>query len=161
MNCTKLNFGKHNGKTLTQVVFQDPDWFFWSMDNGVFEKRRQYWDQADEVYTKTCNIRIPDEGEGHGSKEIRISLYPPTGRFYFFDVINKGEPLYDHECSTRLLDRIDLSFPRQICEYDKEGCRLMIKSLKLWVFGDQNIVFRKSLVESFFNEDDNFVESWF
>lgn len=159
MKWTKLNFGKHNGKTLPQVVFQDPDWFFWSMDNGVFDRRHSYREQAEEVYTKACNIRIPDGGEG--CKEVRISLYPPTGRFYFFDVINKGEPLHDHEWPTRLLDRIDLSFPRQICEYDKEGCRLMIKSLKLWVFGGQNIVFRKSLVESLFSDDDNFVESQF
>ncbi len=159
MKWTKLNFGKHEGKTLPQVVFQDPDWFLWAMENGVFDKRYQYRDQADEIYYKARNIRIPDNDDD--SKLIQVFLYPPTKRFYRFDVVPSTAPPHDGDSAGFQADRIDLSFPRQICDYDKEGCRLMIKSLKYWVFGDRNIVFSKSLVESFFNDEDNFVESDF
>jgi len=32
-----LPFGKHKGKTLPQIVFTDPDWFFWAMEENVFK----------------------------------------------------------------------------------------------------------------------------
>jgi len=30
MAWSTLPFGKHKGKTLPQIVFADPDWFFWA-----------------------------------------------------------------------------------------------------------------------------------
>ena len=39
MAWTELNFGKHAGKSLPQILFADPDWFFWAVDNNVFANR--------------------------------------------------------------------------------------------------------------------------
>jgi DNA-binding transcriptional ArsR family regulator len=34
-----ITFGKrHNGKYLTKVVLDDPDWFFWAMDEDAFDR---------------------------------------------------------------------------------------------------------------------------
>jgi hypothetical protein len=37
MAWSTLNFGKHAGKTLPQIVFADPDWFFWAIETNVFK----------------------------------------------------------------------------------------------------------------------------
>ena len=37
MNWTPLNFGKYEGKTLPQVMFKDPDWFFNGYEKGYFK----------------------------------------------------------------------------------------------------------------------------
>jgi hypothetical protein len=33
-----LNFGKHKGKSLPEILLHDPDWFFWAMENHVLKK---------------------------------------------------------------------------------------------------------------------------
>ena len=37
MNWATVNFGKHAGKTLPQIIFDDPDWFFWAYENNAFK----------------------------------------------------------------------------------------------------------------------------
>jgi hypothetical protein len=34
-----LTFGKYKGKSLPEVILQDPDWFFRAIENHVLEKR--------------------------------------------------------------------------------------------------------------------------
>lgn len=44
---SKLSFGKHSEKTLPQVLFRDPDWFFWAWEEGVFENRPEVYAEAE------------------------------------------------------------------------------------------------------------------
>ncbi len=39
MPWTELPFGKHKGKTLPQVVFSDPDWFYWAVEKNIFKSK--------------------------------------------------------------------------------------------------------------------------
>lgn len=48
MNWTKINFGKHKGKTLPKAIFDDPDWFFFAYENGYFKNGLAY--EAFELY---------------------------------------------------------------------------------------------------------------
>ncbi len=59
MAWTPLNFGKYKGKSLPQVLFADPDWFFWAVENAVFENRPGLKTEADDLNRKARNIRIP------------------------------------------------------------------------------------------------------
>jgi hypothetical protein len=57
---SKLEFGKHDGKTLPQVVLSDPDWFFWAIDNGVFDHiPPALRAEAKHVLRKATRIKIP------------------------------------------------------------------------------------------------------
>jgi hypothetical protein len=38
MYWTKLNFGKHKGLTLPQVILKDADWFFYAYENSYGTK---------------------------------------------------------------------------------------------------------------------------
>ena len=49
MNWTIVNFGKYKGKTLPQIMFIDPDWFFYLMEQNAFEKHGPLVDEARDV----------------------------------------------------------------------------------------------------------------
>lgn len=35
-----VNFGpKFKGKTLPQIIFDDPDWFFWGIEKDIFSNK--------------------------------------------------------------------------------------------------------------------------
>src|SRR5450759_2541978 len=46
-----INFGTHKGKTLPQVLFSDPVWFFWAIEEGVFQNRGTLRGQAADLNT--------------------------------------------------------------------------------------------------------------
>ena len=54
-----LKFGKYKGKSLPQVVFTDPDWFFWAYKRSVFRNKGRLEPESDEINKKACSIRIP------------------------------------------------------------------------------------------------------
>jgi hypothetical protein len=67
---SKLEFGKHDGKTLPQVVLSDPDWFFWAIDNGVLDHTPPALRaEAKDVLRKATRIKIakPDPKTGRSS----------------------------------------------------------------------------------------------
>src|SRR5438876_986407 len=57
MAWTELKFGKHKGKTLPQVLFSDPDWFFWASEQQTFRGAQRR--EADLIYVRATHIRIP------------------------------------------------------------------------------------------------------
>jgi hypothetical protein len=64
MHWSSIGARKHSGKTLPQILFQDPDYFFWAVEVGYLEQQGQtMWDEACDLYLKAKNIRIPQEGK--------------------------------------------------------------------------------------------------
>jgi hypothetical protein len=37
MNWTALKDGKYIEKTLSQIIFSDPNWFFWTVEKDILE----------------------------------------------------------------------------------------------------------------------------
>src|ERR1035441_8332654 len=57
MYWTELMFGKHYGKTLPQLAFTDPDYLFWALAEGVFN-RYGLRGEARLVCQRATHIRI-------------------------------------------------------------------------------------------------------
>lgn len=77
MNWTTINFGKHKGKTLPKVIFDDPDWFFWAYGNKVLKGALAY--EAQVVYRRARSIRVPQK---NGQKMlVEYVIDKPTGKF--------------------------------------------------------------------------------
>jgi hypothetical protein len=151
---TPLNFGKHNGKTLPQVVFADPDWFFWAHEKGVFENRGRLRREANEIYQRATSIKVPQEDD----EEKWVAEYGMhKGRFCNVEVVPKSRERHHGSTTTFRRTVFDLSFPRQISSYDKGGCRLLVRSLKFYLFGDEHCRLTKQRCEEFFDDDSNFV----
>ncbi|MCX6929227.1 MAG: hypothetical protein NT154_39315 [Verrucomicrobia bacterium] len=154
MNWTELMFGKHAGKTLPQVVFADPDWFFWAYECGALE-RHGMQDEAEAVYSRATRIRIPqDDGQ---SLVAEYALCHKDGRFANVELVLESRPLHQGSSPTMRLPVFDLSVPRRFCAYDKSGCRALVDALKVYLFGDPDYRLTKQHCARFFENDANFV----
>ena len=153
MDWTILSFGKHKGKILPQILFQDPDWFFWAYRTDAFESRG-LGQEAAGIYKKACAIKIPQKGS-----EKLVAEYcfePKTGKFADLELVPSSRPC--HIGSSRCIrkDVINLKVPIAAKKYDKLGCKLLVSSLKHYLFGDRRYTMTKKRCEEFYDDDSNF-----
>jgi hypothetical protein len=149
---TPLWFGKHKGKTLPQILFSDPNWFFWATEEKVFDDKGVITDEARELDRKARNIRIPsDEGE---DMVVEYYIHKPTGKFQ--DMRRAPRNREDRNYTIRR-NVIDLSIPRKISPYDKQGCKSLVSDLKFCFFDDSRYRMTKARCEAFFDNDNNFM----
>jgi len=151
---TPLGFGKYEGKTLPQVLFKDPDWFFWTYKKGVFNKYPSHRYQADIIFAKARSIRILQ----HGPEPLvaEYDSYPQDKSFSGFDIVPKSQPHHKGSTKTFRLDHIDMSIPIQQKNYDKLGYRLFLNSMKFHLFDSESISMTKKRCEDFFTDPNNF-----
>lgn len=155
MKWTKLDFGRHKGKTLPQVMFADPDWFFWAYSEKVFDKKSSaIKKESEEIYKKSRNIKIPHNS--NNDKEIEYILNYPDFIFANFQIVDKSKPMHEGSSPTIRSNHIDMAFPREQKRYDKKGCKLFINSLKPIFFDNSVKVFNKKRCEDFFDNQNNF-----
>ena len=53
-----LEIGKHAGRSLPQILFPDPDYFFWAVEKKIFQGRLASRGRA-EIGWKAHHIKIP------------------------------------------------------------------------------------------------------
>jgi hypothetical protein len=70
-----MPFGKYQALTLPQVLFVDPDYFFW-LRGGVLKGRLAI--EAENLAQKACRIRIPREPSEAFAVEY---AFEPEGQF--------------------------------------------------------------------------------
>ena len=154
MAWSTINFVKHEGKTLPQVLFSDPDWFFWAMKNDVFKNKGALETEAAVICHRATRIRIPNNNNGH--LKVEYVIHRPTGKFSHFDVVPATQPQHDGSSPTFCASHIDMSVPTGLAPYDKTGCANLIKSLKAVVFPGKSRL-TKSAYEKFFDDPTNFI----
>jgi len=154
MTWSILWFGKHKGKSLPQVIFSDPDWFFWAMEKNIFKDKGKILQEANEINLKSKRIRIPQKGPEKLVAEYAI--HPPTKKFADMEILPASRPKHVGSTPTFRSDYIDMSIPREIAPYDKFGCKLLISNIKYYLFGSKNYKMTKERSEAFFNDDSNF-----
>jgi hypothetical protein len=153
MNWTPLNFGEYKGKTLPQVMFKDPDWFFWGFEKGAFSGSLKK--EAQTIYARATSIRIPDKD---GRKMLaHYIIHRPDGSFGTIALVEDLGSKFTYPSIMIVKNVIDMRFPRSLKNYDKLGYKNLIIKIKAIVFGDSNVWMTKKKCEAFFNNDDNFV----
>ncbi|GAB3748915.1 hypothetical protein [Lysobacter olei] len=89
---TSLDFGKHEGLTLPEALFKDPDWFFWMMkEPDPFKNCRALRVQAQDLLRKATSIRIPGDGEEE-ELEIEHMVHFPSRKYGGFLVVPASKP---------------------------------------------------------------------
>lgn len=154
MNWSRLTFGKHKGKTLPQVMFKDPDWFFYAYKMGYFKDKGQIEIEAKNILHKSINVRIPDKK--NKPQAVIVIIHKPTGtygRMVSIDKEKADKMVYPPDF---VFDRINMAFPFTLKQYDKFSYRLLIIDIKNIVFGGK-IKMTKKRCEDFFSDDDNFM----
>ncbi|HMI82576.1 MAG TPA: hypothetical protein VK550_00715 [Polyangiaceae bacterium] len=146
---TRLDFGRHFGKTLPQVIFSDPGWVFWACANGCFESRRLL-EEAEQVDYRARHVRVSGNDTG------RMVLYTTdAGKFAGITLVL---PTIVAECGSAafLCNHFDLSFPSRLAKYDKLGEKLMIRGLKECLFHNPTLKMSEARATAFFDDDSNF-----
>ncbi|WP_432357041.1 hypothetical protein [Sporosarcina sp. UB5] len=150
MKWTVLGFGKHEGKTLPQVIFTDPDWFYWAYENDIL-KGKIPQSELQDVYKKSRNIKIPLKE--HHAEFVFDGI---RGNFVDLKLVPIDRPRHVGSSKTLRLDRIDMALTRYAKEYDKLGYNLLIPILKEILFGNSKVRITKKRAENFFGNSINF-----
>lgn len=149
-----LDFGKHEGKSLPQVLFSDPDWFFWAYRQEVFKSRPAFRSQAEDLYKKATHIKVRQSGSEKMVAEHFI--HHPTMKYSHFSVVPASRSHHEGSSPTFREDVIDMSAPRRFAKYDKIGCKSLVSSLKHHYFGSKSTRMTKDKCETFFGTPGNF-----
>ena len=148
---SKLYFGKHAGRSLPQILFSDPDYFFWSIEKKIFKGCLAM--EADKLTRMVRHIRIPKPDPENWCVEY---LFTPENKFSRFQIIPTNRGPHMGSGITRRTIRIDMSVIRQACQYDKGGYKRFLKTLKYYLFGNSSTRMTAATCEEFFDDDDNF-----
>ena len=147
---SELRFGRHQGKSLPQLVFADCDWFWWAWEQNLY--RGDLGRQSDDVAQRAANIRLPQIGT-----EVMVAEYVPNevGLFASLEVVPKEQEVHPR---AQRSDRIDLRMPRAMARgKDRLGGDLIIDHAKHILFGDAGYRMTRARCEAFFDDDRNFV----
>ena len=143
---TAVPFGKHQGKTLSQIVIDDPVWFFWILPRLY----GQFKIEADELARKASRIKIPRKNPRKWLVEFR---FVHGKGFCGFDIV-RADSFMDPKRSIRL-PYLDLSLVRSHKAYDKKGYKNLILDFRKVYFDGRNLT--KKRCEVFFGSADNFL----
>ena len=152
MQWTVVNFGKHKGLTLPQILFKDADWFFYAYEQGYFKS--PYTREARVLYRRARSIRVP---ERNGQKMFvryitHQSKRTGTVKFGTMELIADGPGLERLNVS----QRIDFYTPRSYAQYDKTGYKNFVSALKAILPDKLPRRMNQQACEDFFAGDDNF-----
>ena len=146
-----VDFGKFKGKGLSvpQIVFKDPDWFFWATENNAFKGRQAI--EAKDIAAKVRRIKInkPEPSDW------KIEYLFLDGKFAQFSIVPEDRPAHVGSSIPMYDSQLDFKIPRQARNYDKLGYKHFLKTFRYHWFDDKN--FTKERCEAFFDNDDNFV----
>jgi hypothetical protein len=152
MYWTKLNFGKHKGLTLPQVILKDADWFFYAYENSFF--KGDMAQQAKELYRRARSIRVPSINGEKLLVEYVIHREVNSGKEKFGTM----QMIADGPClgNLKVSSSIDFYTPRLYGKYDKTGYKNFVQALKSILFNNPSHRMNRKACEDFFNCDGNF-----
>jgi len=155
MSYSIVNFGRYEGKTLPQIIFNDPDWFFWAWEQNIFKNKGVLNEEADELYEKACCIKPPSRNGQ--DMEAEYFIHRPTMKFSRMNIVPVTQPQHEGSSPTFRAAFIDLRIPRKIAPYDKLGCKILIRSVKFYFFGSTDTHLTRKRCDEFFENPDNFL----
>lgn len=148
MTWTLLEFGKHAGKTLPQVLWTDPDWFFFAYEEKVLHQHLSQ-KEIDILHWRATHIRAPKQG-GKRS-HFRYHLDHRGG-------VARVELVADSEATAGDQKYLDLRHPRLCRPYDKLGYRIVIRSLTFMIFGSTRTKMTRKKADQFYADKTNFAK---
>jgi len=124
MSWNALYFGKHQGRTLPEVVLTDPDWVFWAAENHLLDQVPR----ARELCAKARTIAFP------GPRVVDYIAHPWMRKLSHIEVVVPSDVPRDEDRGVTRLHVFDLCFARQLAPRDKTGSRRIIDALRKYVF---------------------------
>ena len=153
MSYMQLPFGKHKGKTLPQVMFTDPDWFFFFYEERRFRNPRLK-EEAKEIYHKSRYIIIPSP---NGSKLVaEYTFLPYNGGFTGLELVPKSRLPHEGSSITFRSNVIDFRVIYSSKGYAKSAYQRFIRNVKFYLFDTSKYIMTKERCEDFFSCESHF-----
>jgi len=153
MRWTPLKFGKHKRKTLPEVLFSDPGWFFWAVGKQIF-KSKKLAAEAKELNKKSRAVLLPGP---HGyDYVVEYDYRDDDNRFIDFKIVKKSQPVCQRPYKCIRKKFIDFSVVYGLDSRDDDGYEIFLETFKRYYFGDENYQMTKQDCEQFFENDYNF-----
>ena len=150
-NWEPLKLPRHAGKTLPQVVWTEPGYLFWLVENQVLGGH----DGANAVRLANLSrsIRIPLTG----TPMMAEYVVDRAGRFSSLELVPASQP----SSGSLRLDRLDLGIAHDMARphRDLQGGELLVREVRLILFGSSPGRMTRQRAELFFDNPDNFVEA--
>jgi uncharacterized protein (DUF3820 family) len=146
-----MPFGKYEGRTLPQVLFKDPDYFFWLLRKGFLNGALAI--QAKQLAKKACRIKIPREP---AEAFVVDYLFNSEDQFSRFSIVQKDA--YQSPHVVYRLNHIDFSIIRNHKEYAKGEYKRFLRDFRTVFFGNESASMTRDRCEEFF-DGDNFVSN--
>jgi hypothetical protein len=149
MRWRTVNFGRHIGKTLPQIVLSDPNWFFWAVT--IFYGPLA--NEAEVLVRRARSIKIP---RPNPKKRWAIEYRRDRDdRFLGIDIVKADSHM--HSPLFERLPHLDLAFVRRGNVHDTRDCRRVIRDFRHLYFDGLNLT--KGRCEAFFEDEGNFTKA--
>jgi hypothetical protein len=152
MTWTIMKTGEYAGRTLPQVLFIDPDWFFYCMEKHGFSGNLFLMREAQDIDKKARSIRIPQDGDF----VVEYDIMPVTGGFCGMGIVPRTNDWNVGATKSLRRDTINMSIPHFIKPNHKDSNRMFISQLKKILFGSSRVPMTKKRCEEFFDDPKNF-----
>jgi len=150
-----LEFGKHRGKTLEWLFFNDPGYVKWMIDKNVASSlKRRARDRFEYLVRRAMNLAVPGKCR-HCNRPISLmSLTKDTsGRLAQVEFLcDKCPPIGG---SRSLLTAPSFFIPDSLKSYKKGGEKVLVDSIKYAYYGE-DLQMSQAEMEEFFDEPSNF-----
>lgn len=149
-----LGFGKHRGKTLEWLFFNDPSYVWWMIDKGaVRELNRRVRTRFAQLIQRAEHLAVPGRCLHCNRSISRMSLtkHPSGGLARVEFLCDKCDHI-----GGSLLTTPAFKIPDSFKSYDKRGGKILVDSIKYAYYG-KKVQMTQAKMEEFFNEPRNFV----
>ena len=146
---SELTFGRHQGKTLPQIVLSDPDWFFWALRKKVFCSPLA--GEVKDIAYKICHIKIPRPNPEDWKFEF---ICNSDGKLLDLRLLRAEDAVYGH-VNKQIIGVLDMSWPRLWGGYGKSSGKLLLAAIRHYYFDGSRMT--KARCEVFFSNNANFV----
>lgn len=155
MYWAKVDFGTHKGKTLPEIILQDPDYFIWCIDKAIFNNHPELVDEADSLWRKMRSIKIPN----NENNEMVVDYKIDNEKSEINRIILNGVDTQRDKNTVHRAGYLDLSFAHYYSNEKRNATIKVLPEIFKIVFGEMKI--RPSIVEfeEFLLNEDNFGEN--
>ena len=145
----KLYFGKHQGKTLLQVAFNNPSYILWMTEGNSF--REKYGKELCYLLKRLGHIKIPSRyGE---NCEVETVSNPFTKKLEDISIVPKSIPAGRNAIRENRFNYFAASIRNR---HDKFGEKYVQKMFKQIILNNQKAYLTATKLEEFINDDSNF-----
>jgi hypothetical protein len=155
-----IRHGKHKGKTIEWLFFNDPGYYYWMRSEGIHEK--DHWfnvcqrQELAQLHRRASHLKIPGTCIFCKKKpnSVMIMVCHSTGGLTSidFDCEDCRPPGGGWVAMTPSFYTPDI-----FRNYDKTGGKFLVHSIKHAYFGNSSHRMTAKRLEKFWGNDDNFV----